>query len=250
MKKIPRLLVCSLILNLTFFMLSSLLIYRRGGVAFLMSKMAPTLLPSPSTKFIGSPSYFGRKDTYAKLPRMDAAIVFAGDSITDLCAWHELLQRPVLNRGIAGDSVEGLRLRIKEVLRHHPRQLFIMIGINDLLGGKTSDEVWVEYQKLIRQIRATSPQTRLFIQTILPVNAGMWQAVLPPHLAANIIQVNKELSRIADGKYIVYVDLYSRMIAEENQLDKRYTWDGVHLNGTGYTQWRELLRPYLSSISL
>lgn len=248
-KKIPQLLICSLILNLVFFMLSSLLVYRRGGVPFLISKMAPTPLPSSPTKFIGSPSYFGRKDTYARLPRMDAAIVFAGDSITDLCVWHELLQRPVLNRGISGDTIEGLRLRIEEVLQHHPRQLFIMIGINDLFSSKTSDEVWVEYQRLVSQIRATSPQTRLFIQTVLPVNTGIWKVAVPPHLAASIIQINKKLSEIADGKYIVYIDLYSHMVAEENQLDKRYTWDGVHLNGAGYAQWRELLYPYLSSVS-
>jgi lysophospholipase L1-like esterase len=153
----------------------------------------------------------------------------------------------VLNRGIGGDTVEGLRLRIGEVLRHHPRQLFIMIGINHLIAGETSDDVWTEYEKLIRVIRTESPQTQLLLQSILPVNGAVRTEELPFHLATEIIQVNRKLKETADGKQVVYIDLYSQMLTEEDQLDRRYTEDGVHLNGAGYLKWRDVLRPYLSA---
>jgi hypothetical protein len=45
------------------------------------------------------------RDLYAHLPHRNGAIVFIGDSITEGCPWDELLQRPVLNQGIGGDTV-------------------------------------------------------------------------------------------------------------------------------------------------
>jgi lysophospholipase L1-like esterase len=242
-KKLQRLLVCSLILNLMYFGLSGLFVYRRGGIPYLISKVAPSSSP---TKYIDLPLYLGRKSTYAKLPSKDADVIFTGDSITDFCQWNELLQRPVLNRGIAGDTVEGLRRRIDEVIQHHPRQLFIMIGINDLMSGKTGDEVLTEYRSLIDRIRSSSPRTQIFLQSILPFNAALGGS--PSRLdvvAKHILHVNKVLSSMADGRQIIYIDIYSNMADEANQLDKRYTSDGVHLNGDGYIKWRDVVRPYL-----
>lgn len=100
----------------------------------------------------------------------------ARGSLTAFGDWGELFQCPVLSRGIGRDTVEGLRYRIEEVLEHHPRQLFIMIGINDLLGGKTSEDVWAEYRKLISVIRTNSAQTHLFLQSRLPVNSAVSHA--------------------------------------------------------------------------
>jgi lysophospholipase L1-like esterase len=248
MKKVQKILVFSLLLNMVFLVLSGIFIYRRGGIHYVMIKMdLASKLKTVPGKFVITPLYFGRMDLFARLPRRNGAIVFVGDSITEECPWDELLQRPVLNRGIGGDTVEHLRHRIGDVLRDHPRQLFLMIGINDLWEGRTANEVWPEYQKLIREIMMDSPRTRLFIQSVLPVNTTVHHAKLPPHLSDDIVKVNKKLLKTADGKYIIYIDLYSHMVTESNQLNKRYTVDGIHLNGEGYIRWRELLRPYLSS---
>ena len=100
MQKFQYLVVGSLLVNLLFFGLSILFVARRGGISYLLSKVAPARQPN-------TPLYLGRQDTYEKLPSTDAAVVFAGDSLTDLCPWHELLQRRVLNRGISGERVEG-----------------------------------------------------------------------------------------------------------------------------------------------
>ena len=214
----------------------------------MMSKVAPR--PHADTKpakFIDSPQYLGRRDTYAKLQHKDAELVFVGDSLTDFCDWDELLERPVLNRGIQGDTVEGLRNRVGEVLQYHPHQLFVMVGINDLLSGQSSDEVLTEYELLINRIRTSSPPTQLFLQSILPVTTVAWKRRSRSgswlQLADKILQVNKALSGKADGKQIIYVDLYSKMVAEANQLDPRYTSDGLHLNGEGYIKWRDVILP-------
>jgi lysophospholipase L1-like esterase len=247
MKKVQKILICSLLLNMLFLVLSGLFIYRRGGIHYIMSKVAPSSrVETVPAKFLVSPLYLARMDLFAQLPRRSGAVVFVGDSITAGCPWNELLQRPVLNRGIGGDTVEHLRHRIGDVLRDHPRQLFLMIGINDLCEGKTANQVWAEYQRLINKIMTDSPQTCLFIESILPVNTTAHHEKLPPHLSDDIVKVNKELLKTADGKHVIYIDLYSHMVTESKQLNKQYTTDGIHLNGAGYIRWRELLRPYLS----
>jgi lysophospholipase L1-like esterase len=251
MKKLRRLLVCSLTLNLTFFVLGGVFVYKKGGMRYLVTRAG--LLPEADASYpqpMGSPVYRGRRDTYAVLPGADADVVFAGDSITDFCEWSELLERPALNRGINGDTVEGLRLRIDEVLQHHPRQLFIMIGINDLLQGRSTEEVLAQYRLIVERIRTSSPRTQIFLQSILPVSSATWIAFagsdFRPDLVPKTVQVNRALAAMADGGQVVYVDLYSAMSAETNQLDSRYTSDGLHLSGAGYAKWRDVVRPHLA----
>jgi lysophospholipase L1-like esterase len=253
MKKLRRLFVCSLMLNLVFLLLGGVFVHRKGGVRYLAAKVG--LVPEAGASYpkpMDSPVYRGRRDAYAASPRVDADVVFAGDSLTDFCEWGELLERPALNRGINGDTVEGLRLRVDEILQHHPRQLFIMIGINDLLQGRTADEVLAEYRLLVERIRTSSPRTQIFLQSILPVSSATWIAFagsdFRPDLMPKTVQVNRALAAMADGEHIVYLDLYAAMSVETNQLDSRYTSDGIHLNGAGYAKWRDIIRPYLVPI--
>jgi lysophospholipase L1-like esterase len=227
--------------------MGGLFVYHRGGIPYFVVQTVKTTA-SPLKNF-ERPSYLGRKDLYASLPSKDAAIAFAGDSLVSHAPWEELLDRPVLQRGLASDTVEGLRLRIGEVLRHHPRQLFVMIGVNDLVAGSTSDDVWSEYEKLIQAIRTVSPQTQLFLHSILPVNRAKWSDVQQFPVTTDILRVNRKLQEAADQERIVYLDLYSHLVDEHGQLNTRYTEDGVHLNGAGYLKWRDVLRPYISSVA-
>ena len=82
MKKLQQLLVCSLLFNLVFCVLASTLVYRRGGISYLIESVASSRqVSAPPIKYIDSPRYLGIKSTYTKLPRKEAAIIFAGDSL-------------------------------------------------------------------------------------------------------------------------------------------------------------------------
>jgi lysophospholipase L1-like esterase len=39
--------------------------------------------------------------------------------------------------------------------------------------------------------------------------------------------------------------LYSHLADSQNQLDDRYTLDGVHLNGQAYLVWKEVIEKYV-----
>ena len=71
------------------------------------------------------------------------SIVMLGDSITDgVSNWNELLQNcEVQNRGINGDISKGVLDRL-DTVNKSIKKAFIMIGINDIAGYKTVDEIY------------------------------------------------------------------------------------------------------------
>lgn len=42
-----------------------------------------------------------------------------------------------------------------------------------------------------------------------------------------------------------YVDLFTPLSDSQNQLDAQYTLDGIHLNGSAYLVWRQVIEKYV-----
>src|SRR5215470_4664517 len=55
-------------------------------------------------------------------------VVVVGDSLTERGEWWELLDRPVANRGVAGDTVEAVRARLDDIAALDPRVVFVLVG--------------------------------------------------------------------------------------------------------------------------
>ena len=60
--------------------------------------------------------------------------IFYGDSITEVWPLREFFpNHSILNRGIGGDNVYGLRYRLEDdVMSYHPERVFMLIGINGI----------------------------------------------------------------------------------------------------------------------
>jgi lysophospholipase L1-like esterase len=43
-----------------------------------------------------------------------------------------------------------------------------------------------------------------------------------------------------------YIDVFSHLADSENQLDVKYTTDGVHLNGKAYLIWKQAVEKYVA----
>ncbi|HEX8110452.1 MAG TPA: GDSL-type esterase/lipase family protein, partial [Kofleriaceae bacterium] len=66
-------------------------------------------------------------------------VVVVGDSLTECGEWWELLDRPVANRGVAGDTVAAVRARLDDIVAMDPRVVVVGIGVNDLLAGASPE---------------------------------------------------------------------------------------------------------------
>mgnify|MGYP006280160085 CR=1 FL=1 len=190
--------------------------------------------------------YYHRKSHFESLPDTRNEIIFLGNSITDNAEWSELFGNPdVKNRGIGGDDTGGVLERLEEVVRSEPEKIFLMIGTNDLSAGKTVEQIVSNYRLILRRIGEASPGTEIFIQSILPTDDDVH--IHRPN--SDIMQINKELQRIAGELGLTYIDLFTPFATGENKLDPDYSLDGLHLNGDGYLLWKEIVGKYVGGQS-
>lgn len=173
-------------------------------------------------------------------------IVFIGNSITNGAEWNELFPRKrVKNRGISGDTSEGVYDRLDPVVKGKPAKIFILIGINDISRGIEVKTIVQNMKRIVEKIQNESPKTKIYIQSILPVNPdfGMFKGHKKPQL---IKEINQQYQNIAKEYKVNYIDLYSYFLEEgTDKMNKNYTNDGLHLLGDGYLLWSEIIKPYL-----
>jgi len=193
-------------------------------------------------------TYYDQRATlFEKLPITSSDIVFLGNSLTDGCEWAELFENPhIKNRGISGDVIMGIYDRIDPILKGKPAKIFLLTGINDVSHDLTADSILIMYKQLVNKIKSGSPKTKLYIQSLLPVNDEFTRFPKVHNKTQVIIDINKGLKLLAKEKKCVYIDIYSHLLASGAQsLDKRYTNDGLHLLAPGYFVWKEVIRPYI-----
>jgi len=190
-----------------------------------------------------------RRSLFEVLPVYSSDIVFLGNSITDGCEWAELFNnRHIKNRGISADRSGWLLDRLDPIVNGHPKKLFLMIGTNDLAAGVSPEEVAANIGKLLDRFAEESPWTKIYVQSILPVNGVDTKAKAKNHWkkGAEIIEANKLIEALCEGrKNVLYIDVYSALVDQKGMLDKRYTNDGLHLMGEGYLAWKEVIEKYV-----
>jgi lysophospholipase L1-like esterase len=173
-------------------------------------------------------------------------IVFLGNSITDGCEWNELFNNQnIKNRGISADRTYWMLDRLNPIIKGKPKKLFVQIGTNDLSAGHSPESVVENLTKLINRFQSESPQTELYVQSIFPVNDDFKR--YPNHISKSreIIETNELLKQMCNQTDITFIDVYSKLADENGKLNKNYTNDGLHLMGTGYLAWKQILEKYL-----
>lgn len=188
-------------------------------------------------------TYYEQKVTlFRLLPKTKNAIVFLGNSITDIGEWAEIWRnKKVINRGISGDNTFGVLARLDEVTFSKPHAVFIMIGINDIAKNIPDPIIVSNYKKIVERIAVASPKTKIYVQSILPTNNNFKEFQRHQNKDEHIRYVNEELKKLCKSKGITYIDLYTQFLDKEGKLSTLYTNDGLHLKGAGYMKWKEIL---------
>ncbi len=192
-------------------------------------------------------SYQLMEGLFRSFPNSDKDIIFLGNSITAHVDWNELLGlQDARNRGISGDITFGLLERLDEVIEGHPAKVFILIGINDISRNIPDSIILENDKKIIHRIKEGSPGTKIYFQTIMPVNNTFAQFKNHYNKDEHIQAVNKGIKKIAEDEHITLIDLHPYFLDSEGRLNKNYTLDGLHPNYRGYQVWKKILLPYLN----
>ncbi len=219
-------------------------IYKRSALFLLIISFAFSLFAKNGKH---STFYYQRASLFEILPTSKEDIIFLGNSITNGGEWVELLNdQRVKNRGISGDVCTGILDRLDPIVAGEPSKIFLLIGINDLGRGASPDSIVFKTEQIINKIQLESPNSSIYIQSILPVNESFGMFKGHTGQKDNIKPLNGRLKCLANKKGVRFIDLYSHFVTPgTNNLDPKYTNDGLHLLGEGYIKWTEIVKPYI-----
>lgn len=245
-----QILIASLVLNVIFCSLGGYFVFKKGGFQYITTKIVVASSDSKRSAWLNNPYYLQRIQLFESLPITKDSIVFLGDSLTDGCEWNELLSINVAeNRGISGDKTYGVLSRLDNIIASNPQKIFIMIGINDIAEGRSTESIVSDYDNIITIIKNRLPNTEIFIQSVLPVNYEQYRYSYNENVflqdSNKIPYLNNEIKAMATKHSANFIDLYKVMVTKENSIKKEVTNDGIHLNGEGYKTWRETIKEYI-----
>jgi hexosaminidase len=180
------------------------------------------------------------------MPVTKGEIIFLGNSITDGAEWAQLFNDlRMKNQGISGDVTGGVLHRLDVVTNRKPAKIFLLIGTNDLARGVSVDSVVKNMLLLADYVKQQSPKTKLYVQSILPVNDVYGKFAGHTKNGEKIKAANEFLRTNATAHNYQYVDLHSLFVDESGKLKKELSNDGLHLMGSAYLLWKEIIYSYV-----
>ncbi|NGY05575.1 GDSL-type esterase/lipase family protein [Solimonas terrae] len=164
-------------------------------------------------------------------------IAFVGDSITHNGRWDLIFPHAATrNFGINGDRTDQVLSRLDPVIRIDPSKIFVLIGTNDLGQGVDMETIVANLEQMLEKLGTALPDCTIYLQTVMPRAAKF---------AARIRALNARYAQIAERRGLVLVDLYPAFDDGGGKMRSEFTYDDLHLNGAGYTHWRDVLAPHV-----
>ncbi len=205
--------------------------------------VASSLYPAPRTY---TEHYYKRFLRFMDEPAIGSKdIVMLGNSLTENGGdWAARLgNKHVRNRGIIGDEVMGVYDRLHQILPGHPAKLFLLIGVNDISHDLTADSIVKMIRTTVERIQRESPDTRLYLQSLLPINESFGRYKRLTGKTGMIPEINRQLETLAKEKGVTYINLFPLFTEKgSNVLRADLTNDGLHLKEEGYKIWVKAIK--------
>jgi lysophospholipase L1-like esterase len=162
--------------------------------------------------------------------------VMLGDSLTEGAQWAEITGCAFLaNRGIGGDDTAGLLRRLDGVTSLKPAAVFLMIGVNDVNSGVSTDTIVDHVGETIEKL--TKSGARVYLTLVLPVAESFKKINL------KIDELNKAYLKLAKETKVTVVDFRADTRNADGFLKDEFSRDGIHLTAEGYRVWRDAVVP-------
>jgi lysophospholipase L1-like esterase len=172
-------------------------------------------------------------------------IVFIGSSSiknwTDLAADFPGL--PVLNRGFGGSTLADVVYYMDRILiPYRPRRVVLYAGDNDMVEGRTPEEVMADYRAFIARLRSALPEARVVYISIKPSPS---RRIYIDRMRETNQRIRAEIAR---DSLQTYVDIFTPMLNATGQpRPELFLADSLHMTRAGYLLWRSLLEAWLFS---
>lgn len=165
--------------------------------------------------------------------------IFIGDSITEGISAYGLVDESIVfaEKGLtvlkAGKEIERIR-------KTNPEEIFILLGVNDLLYGISSSQFVSDYEKLIQNVKSKMPKSKIYIEAIFPVSAKIEQQK-PMMSNKRINEFNTALKEMAWQQEVQFLEASSLFKDKNGRMGTEHSSDGIHLKYKSYKLWLEYL---------
>ena len=208
--------------------------------------------------------YKKRIKEYRDHPIGKNKIVFLGNSITySMRHWDKKFNvKNLVNRGISGDYSDGILERLDEIIYYKPLAVFLLIGLNDFFDdnttrpGRTPEYVAKNILTAAKTIKQGSPETKIFIQTIMPINNQQYldekpqvNFLWPTYYPSVNQQINATNKILKENHEFEIIDLHPLYLNNDQSMKRDLSKDGVHLNENGYNIWIDRVKPLIDRVN-
>jgi len=144
--------------------------------------------------------------------------------------------------GWGADRIENILWRLEngELDGVNPKIIVLLAGINNV-GTTPGDDAKIAditrgLKAMVNVCQQKAPDATIILTGIFPRNDSM--AVIP-----TINKINENLSHMADGKKIRYLNVNDKLADEDGKLFEGMSKDKLHPTVKGYQVWADGLKP-------
>ena len=180
-------------------------------------------------------------------PPKHGGVVFVGSS--SIRMWPQLQADfpgvNVIQRGFGGSQIdEVLHYAPRIVLPYRPALIVLYAGENDLVVGRSPEEILSNYKEFVRLVHKELPHTKIAYISINP-SGDRW--VMAEKMRATNSLIRKH---VATDPRLLYVNVFTPMLGADGMpRDELFGGDHLHMNDDGYAIWRELLAPIVTAVA-
>mgnify|MGYP002640175882 CR=1 FL=1 len=199
------------------------------------------------------------EEVVKRVAKGNVDLLMIGDSITHWwqkfgkqrrgaqMVWDEYYGgRNAVNLGFAGDRTENVlwRLQNGEVAGISPKLAVLMIGTNNAGHRKEDPQLTaLGIQAILSELRTRLPTTKILLLAIFPRGANEDDEFRKLNTRTNAL-----IGKFADDKTVFFLDVNSRFLVENGNLNKRIMPDLLHPNEQGYRIWAEAMEPTIKKL--
>lgn len=177
-------------------------------------------------------------------------LLFVGDSITE--GWNQEVWKKsfgawkTANFGIGGDHTGNVLWRLDNghAEKLHPKLVVLTIGVNNFFHCNAKpDDVFDGVRAVVGKLRALYPDAKILLNGVLPYA----QSAQSPK-RAEIVELNRKISTLGDGKKVVYKDYGARFLLADGDMSPEVMADFLHPTPKGYQIWSDAMLPDIEKL--
>lgn len=131
-----------------------------------------------------------------------------------------------------GAHIKDVNSEYDKIVNLNPKNIFLTYGVNDLGMYGTKEEFIAVYKKVIQDLQAGLPETKIYVNLIFPVTSA---AIAQQSHLARWESFNEGIKAMCTELGITCIDSNSLVSAEA------YEPDGIHMVYSFYNSWAEYM---------